>query len=298
MNKPLSSKILFYIQRYSHNINLRYFLNFVLSKFLPSSKTRLAGLDFLKIEKSEEQIIGDLQKKGYSELGITLDELVIAELRKNLENLPCYKNDKKDGRLVDFNNLDDNDQLGNYDRNDLCSIPQVISLANDTKIINAVAKYLGVKPTISNVNCWWSFARREKPKEAQFFHRDVDDFKFLKLFVYLTDVAADSGPHVYIEGSHKRNQLIELKRFTDQEVAENYPAEDVITFERPKGTCFIVDTYGIHKGLLPLNANRLLLQIQYSYLPLYVENYNPIKSDLFKLDQLDRYANRLLLNNQ
>lgn len=297
MNKSFSSKLLFYVQRYSHDINLRNFLNSIIGKFLPSAKKRLSGTDFLNTGKSEEQILQDLKNNGYSELGITLSESIVADLKLQLDNLPCYKFDKKDGRLVDFNNTDASVQLGNYDRNDLAGIPEIISIANDKKILNAIAKYLGVKPTISNINCWWSFARREKPKEAQFFHRDVDDFKFLKLFVYLTDVVSDSGPHVYVKGSHKVNKLIELKRFKDEEVAHVYPAENVISFERPKGTCFIVDTYGIHKGLLPINTNRLLLQVQYSYFPLYVETYTPLNKSISEQIELDPYVNRLIFTS-
>lgn len=294
MNKSFSGKVLFYIQRYSHNINLRNFLNSIVALFLPSAGKKLSGVNFLKTEKSEQQIINDLKVQGYADLGVVLSDSIVNDIVQKLEQLPCYKFDKKDGRQVNFKELDDSDQLGNYDRGDLSHIPEVISIANDQKILNAIAKYLDVKPTISNINCWWSFARREKPKEAQFFHRDVDDFKFLKLFVYLTDVVSDSGPHVYVEGSHKVNKLIELKRFRDEEVAAEYPAERVITFERPKGTCFIVDTYGIHKGLLPITTNRLLLQVQYSYLPLYVENYVPIKADSLKELALDPYVNRLI----
>ena len=31
------------------------------------------------------------------------------------------------------------------------------------------------------------------PRHAENFHRDVDDLKFIKLFVYLTDVGDENG---------------------------------------------------------------------------------------------------------
>jgi hypothetical protein len=91
-------------------------------------------------------------------------------------------------------------------------------IANDSRILNVVTRYFGAKPTISNINCWWSFSARQSVKEAQFFHRDMDDYKFLKMFIYLTDVAEESGSHIFVEGSHKSYKLAQLKRFSDQEV--------------------------------------------------------------------------------
>ena len=50
--------------------------------------------------------------------------------------------------------------------------------------------------------CVGSYADRPEPKDAQLFHADFHDFKWLKLFVYLTDVTDRSGPHVMVRGSH------------------------------------------------------------------------------------------------
>lgn len=44
----------------------------------------------------------------------------------------------------------------------------------------------------------------------QVFHRDEDDFKFLSLFVYLTDVDGDEdGPHGYLKGTHNSKKMEE-----------------------------------------------------------------------------------------
>jgi hypothetical protein len=296
MKKPFINKVLFFIQRHSFNIYLRNTINLIVSQFLPKSKKQLSGSNYLNIEKSEEQILNDLKKLGYSDLGISLSDSSIEIIKSRLVDLPCYKFDKNHKSVVDFQNISNDFQLGNYDRNDLSGISEILSIANDSKILNVTSKYLKVTPTISNINCWWSFAQRDTPKEAQFFHRDLDDFKFLKLFVYLTDVDSDSGPHIYVKGSHKSNKLNSLKRFKDEEVVKQYLDENIISFERLKGSCFIVDTYGIHKGLLPKNGNRLLLQVQYSYLPLHVENYNPVLIGDYPQKIFDKYINRLIIN--
>ena len=195
---------------------------------------------------------------------------------------------------IDPQNPSNNTQLGHYMRDDLKDFPEILAIANDSKVLNAVSQYLGVNPVIANINCWWSFGNRESAKEAQFYHRDLDDYKFVKLFFYLTDVTEESGPHIYVKGSHKINKLLELRRFTDKEVEETFSADKITTLTKTKGSCFLEDTYGIHKGQLPLSGNRLLLQVQYSYLPLYVEKYTPKKSDKLRKLNLDPHINKLL----
>ena len=56
----------------------------------------------------------------------------------------------------------------------------------------------------------------------------------------------------------------------------------------------MVNTYGFHKGLLPKNNNRLLLQFQYSLNPIAIESYKPMSIKSFAFNP---YVNRLLVNN-
>jgi hypothetical protein len=65
------------------------------------------------------------------------------------------------------------------------------------------------------------------------------------------------------------------------------------TIVGPKGTSFVADTYGIHKGSVPRSRPRLLLQAQYSLLPVFAFRYEPVK--LQAPPALDRYINRLLV---
>ena len=58
-----------------------------------------------------------------------------------------------------------------------------------------------------------SFKRKIGP---QLFHRDYESFNFVKLFVYLTDVGKENGPHEYIIRSNikdnfERSVLMKIK---------------------------------------------------------------------------------------
>lgn len=166
-------------------------------------------------------------------------------------------------------------------------------IANDPGVLNLAKDFLNATPTISNVNMWWSVGGKEQAEDAQLFHRDVDDFRFIKLFIYLTDVDENSGPHTYVKGSSSSNKLLKIRRYQDEEIHQTFGKENVIEFTRPKGSAFMVNTYGFHKGLLPKSKNRLLLQVQYSLRPIGIESYDPVKVDY--TEHLDSYVNRLII---
>ena len=46
-------------------------------------------------------------------------------------------------------------------------------------------------------------SKKADSEAAQMFHFDLDRIKWLKFFIYLTDVKINSGPHVYVSGTHK-----------------------------------------------------------------------------------------------
>ncbi|MBL0738859.1 hypothetical protein JI750_18330 [Flavobacterium sp. GN10] len=289
-------KVSFRVHRNVHNVQLRDVLCAFFKVFLPKI-TISTGNTPLSIEYSEQKLLNDLNEDGFANLGVVLSDIEINSIKKKLEGLECYDTSQVNPTPVNLSSPGINVQLAHYKREDLIEIDEIFAIANDSRVLNVVSNYLGVKPTISNVNCWWSFGDRESAKDAQFYHRDLDDYKFVKMFFYLTDVDDNSGPHIYVKKSHRINKLLELRRFSDEEVVNTFDNQNILVLTEPKGSCFIEDTYGIHKGQLPVKGNRLLLQIQYSYLPLHVENYNPKKSDVLERMKFDKYINRLLFND-
>ena len=91
----------------------------------------------------------------------------------------------------------------------------------------------------------------------------------MKFFVYLTDVDISSGPHCYIEGTHrpksKKNFLKKgYVRIPDNEIKMNYPSEIIKEIKGEAGTIIVGDTSCFHKGLPPINSKRLILEFEYS----------------------------------
>lgn len=171
--------------------------------------------------------------------------------------------------------------------------PHVIETVNHPTVLAAVAEHFGCKPTMSNVSMWWSLPGHAKAEHAELFHRDVDDWLFIKLFIYVTDVSEDAGPHVFVRGSHRSARLSKIARYTDEEVAHAFGDANVLRLTAKAGTSFLENTYGMHKGQLPKAQRRLLLQAQYSLGPISILEYTPRKLAVEPGFRIDPYINRL-----
>lgn len=153
---------------------------------------------------------------------------------------------------------------GYYDLPVILQAPHLLALFNHPLVLATAERLLGCKPTLDNVACWWYFAGRSVEKGFQRYHRDYDTPRFLKLFLYLTDTDLDSGAQRYVVGSQRDNRLMLLRYIDDDEVAAAYGTETVRPICGPAGTCFLVDTFGVHKGGLPSARPRLVVAAQYN----------------------------------
>jgi hypothetical protein len=148
--------------------------------------------------------------------------------------------------------------------------PTLLSLqqyAVDPRLVDLTARYFGCKPYLDSIQAWWSLSGNERPQEAENFHRDNDSIRFLKFFLYLTDVTPDSGPHKFVRGSHAEGRLLERRRHTDEEVSAAFGSQRILEITGKAGDAFIEDTFGMHKGQMPRTGIRLLVQFRYSLTP-------------------------------
>ncbi len=172
----------------------------------------------------------ELNQRGFTDLGLFLNEIEIEKIKTEIEPFKCFDPFRKG--LGDFKLSDIPEQVhvANYRRQDLVSIKEILDIANNSNILDAVQDFLGAAPTISNINMWWSLSGKQEAEQAQLFHRDVDDLKFCKLFIYLTDVKAENGPHVYVEGSSNSKKLTKIRRYTDSEIFDAFGEDRVKIF--------------------------------------------------------------------
>lgn len=175
----------------------------------------------------------------------------------------------------------------------------------DRSIIAVAQRYLRCRPILDVMSMWWHTAYSKMPDKeaAQFWHFDMDRIKWLKFFIYLTDVGPDNGPHSFVAGSHRTGgipSVLRVKGYTrlaDQEVEACFPRDRFLGFTAPRGTIIAEDTRGLHKGKLLSSGDRLILQLQFSN-SLFGGYYPPAKfsSLSHELKEMIRYYPRIYAN--
>lgn len=152
--------------------------------------------------------------------------------------------------------------------------PEILELSRDPLLESIAATFLGSLPRLVGSSLWWTFPvdadEADRDRHAHRFHRDVDDFAFVKFFFYLTDVEPADGGHVCVRGSHLgapvlgRGERLRLRRYTDEEIEHAYGQPRIVEITGPAGTGFAENTLCIHKGLTPERRARLLLQFEFA----------------------------------
>ncbi len=192
--------------------------------------------------------------------------------------------------------------VGYHDHGDVVRAPHFLEIANRPEILGIVERYLGCRPTITYMAAWWSYPTGIEAQQAENFHRDVDDWRFVKLFVYLTDVDGSKGPHVYVKKSANVPVAGPIRRLTDEEVRAEHAAGDIVYMTGAAGEAFLENTYGIHKGQPVLEGHRLLFQAVYSLMPLPYGPKHPVigaaEASAIAGMTLDPFVNRVYVGER
>jgi hypothetical protein len=179
-----------------------------------------------------------------------------------------------------------------YDLPTILACPHLIQAMNHPDILQIAAGFLGCRPTLSGVGLRWSFAS-DAVSEVQKFHRDAEDWRILRLFIYLTDVHDDCGPHQFVGGSHKTMGRLRLRPYSDDDIDRQFGRDRVLTVSGPRGTAFMGNMWGVHRGVPPTGRARLLFNCTYTMTATPIFRYEPVKVPDGHL--YDGYTNRLLI---
>lgn len=158
-----------------------------------------------------------------------------------------------------------------YQNQKTMSLPEVQEIVADPSILAVAQEYLGCAPVIDLVTMARSNAFLKHPSalSAQHYHFDMDRVRWLKFFVYLTDVTPETGPTCFIKGSHRPfgipRELLRYNyaRLPDSYVEEFYSKDRFIEITAPKGTVFCFDSRGLHKGKNLVTGERHILQMEF-----------------------------------
>ncbi|RJG01868.1 hypothetical protein D3878_10000 [Noviherbaspirillum sedimenti] len=233
-----------------------------------------------------------LKADGFAALGTLFTPAQLVEIHRFLADKLLEEHGPR-GRTFPLKAAPADMRMADYGLGDVLDCPHILQLANSPALLSLATQYIGCKPTLSAIGLRWSFPVDAPGEGLQAFHRDSDDWRFVKVFVYLTDVEHGCGPHVYVKGSHRAPAPLRLRTYGDEELGRAYGDEQIVSVTGPAGMGFAADTYGIHKGEVPTTRPRLLLQFQYSILPVYAYRYRPLARQ--GAQAFDAYINRLIL---
>jgi hypothetical protein len=227
-------------------------------------------------KKDIQQIVMNIRKTGFHVFSDKLPEHICAQLEKIAREIP--------GRLDALYGKNASNRMALFDaeapQSKRYSLPEeelikhavVQDLMADEIIRETAACYLQSNPILSSIDTWWSPAMGGEPdsEAAQLFHFDMHGAKWLKFFIYLTDVDSETGPHCLVQNSHdslnfKGHGLLKrgYVRISDLDMEKAYGKENIIEVCGKRGTVIAVDTRCFHKGKPPLKNYRLLFQLVY-----------------------------------
>ena len=248
------------------------FTNIVLRNYLALIEKKIFKIIFYHEYKNyfKKKIINDnSQQNDLKVLGITkpfkLDEVV-----DNKDEIINYfysqhffsdKNPNIKLKLNDKKNL----KVGYFSYETAINCPKILDIANNEKIIKILSSYFQSPFKLDYVTAFWSFKNESEIEEkTQFFHRDLDNFNFIKMFVYLSDVDTKSGAHQYILKSHNNNYDHKISRSVINIKDLDIKNIKIFNFEGEIGTAILANTFGIHRGMTPIKKDRLMLVFSYS----------------------------------
>jgi hypothetical protein len=220
--------------------------------FGPSPTPMITDSSPLLNTLNERQALSDLERKGYAHLG-KISQTCVQEILEYCE---------KEKRIQYWN-----------PHQECAAIARV---ACNQTIVEIVRRYFGSEPILWLTQIKWSshvdVAGRRLASSAygepiqydnHSFHYDVNDVKSATVFVYLTDVDIESGPHVVIEGTHNVKSTKKLIRIVlDDHTAQKTYGARIEAILGAAGTAFIEDTLSYHKASAGTKS-RCILSIDY-----------------------------------
>jgi len=195
---------------------------------------------------SGSTILSSLKNYGHASLGKIFSENECNNLIKYLENRLCYNGQtpmQSEGNKITFNYkniISDPEKNAYYSFDpdivyDFVPLKQFVSNKNLNDIIDS---YLNFKNKIYSSVTWFNPPAKEK-HYVYSNHRDNDDFKFLGMIIYWTNVDVNSGATCVVEKSHIKNNQTTVKNL-----------------EGPAGSVYLVDLSALHSGTSIKNKER------------------------------------------
>lgn len=144
-----------------------------------------------------------------------------------------------------------------------------IKFSLDRRILDIVNSYLGMYSRffLFTLNITRPVGRGSEEIGSQLWHRDTNDRKLCKIFIYLNDVDSEAGPFIFIkssmEGGRWGNLFRQFRLITNEEIKPAIPKEEIKICAGRAGTVIFCDTAGLHKGGYAFSKERIMFTAGY-----------------------------------
>lgn len=252
---PIRGLIRIYLKLYDFKI--MWFLSNRRSQKLFTEK-------YLSLNQVQSRLAAELKKTGIAVSH--LDELFPGE--NILPSLQSYVKKISHQAKAEFNNK----QFLLY----LWDLFPVLDLDNpfikfslDRRILDIVNSYLGMYSRffLFTLNVTRPVGRESEEIGSQLWHRDSNDRRLCKIFIYLNDVDSEAGPFIYVknsmEGGRWENFFRQFRLITNEEIKSAISEEEIKICTGRAGTVIFCDTAGLHKGGYALSKERVMFTAGY-----------------------------------
>ena len=125
-------------------------------------------------------------------------------------------------------------------------------------VMKACANYFGLIPKLTSFKIWRSHQTESTERIAsQNWHRDYNEYKMVRVFLYFNEVNKNNGAGEYVIGTHYMGDSYTklqdsedgISRYaTEEQVKKEFEDSRTLIAEGSAGTMFFVDTAGLHRG--------------------------------------------------
>ena len=160
------------------------------------------------------------------------------------------------------------DSLEGVPREDRSYSSAINRLATHPEVLRVISNYMGMVPLLYRINVLYSPNDEVVEQSSQFYHLDPEDVIMCKIFIFVEDVDADSGPTTLLPADRSmtvRHAITYRKgRVPDEVIASIGGAENLVEATGPAGTLAFLDTCRcFHMGSRKASTPRYAIMIQY-----------------------------------
>ncbi len=229
--------------------------------------------------ETEKEILGSLKNDG-----IAVVEFEKLFSQERFQTLKKYVLDRRNSteteKKISSRKQTPESRGDKYYNIDLWPSPKFLELESpliqfflDQQILKIANCYLNLYSRFRGWNLWASMPVPENLPEhaSQNWHRDPEDKKMLKVFVYYNDVDLETGPFTYVKKSHYGGkwrsvfpQIPPIGFYPPRGAVEKtVDLKDIFQATGKAGTIIFCDTSGLHKGGYCKKHERLMSQSIY-----------------------------------